>query len=637
VPESTGNQHNPKVAQWFQQGLGLHQQGQLLQAKAIYERVLAVQPKHFDALHLLGVIAYQTKELALAVDLIGKATQINPNHAVAFAIQGDVLKGLEREDEALASYDRAIALKPDFAEAFNNRGNVLKALQRLDEALASFDKAIALNPDFAQAFNNRGTALIELKRLDEALASFDKALAIKPDFEYCFGQKLLSQVSICDWTNLDAQLHELSRNILDGLPVAPPFCVLALLDQPEVQLRASELYVQSQFPPRSSPVTFARKSGSEKIRIGYYSADFHNHATSYLMAELFEAHDRSRFEILGFSFGPNTQDDMRKRVSEGMDQFHEVSNRSDREIAELSRTLGIDIAVDLKGFTGHSRTGIFSETCAPIQVNYLGYPGTMAASYMDYIVADPTLIPVENHRYYTEKIVYLPDSYQVNDSKRKISERVFTRQELGLPEKSFVFCCFNNSYKIQPKTFDSWMIILESVEGSVLWLLEDNPVAAKNLRKEAELRGMDASRLVFAGRMGLAEHLARHRLADLFLDTLPYNAHTTASDALWAGLPVLTQIGHSFSARVSASLLNAIELPELITNTNEEYQSMAIDLAHNRMRLEVIKEKLNSNIISSNLFNSHVFARNIEAVFVQMIDRYKSGQKSDHVYIANSA
>jgi predicted O-linked N-acetylglucosamine transferase (SPINDLY family) len=324
---------------------------------------------------------------------------------------------------------------------------------------------------------------------------------------------------------------------------------------------------------------------------------------------------------------------MRSRISRGFSHFLDVTKKSDREIAQMSRDLGIDIAVDLKGFTQNSRMGIFAERCAPVQINYLGYPGTLAAPYYDYIVADKTLIPLDSQHYYSEKIIYLPHSYQVNDSKRKISGRVFTRQELGLPENGFVFCCFNNNYKLLPATFDVWMRLLKTVDGSVLWLLHGNPTAARNLRKEAEVRGVDPARLVFAPRIKLEDHLTRHRAADLFIDTLPYNAHTTASDALWAGLPVLTQMGQSFAARVAASLLNAMELQELITKTQDEYEARAIELANNPFRLTEIKKKLEQNRETSPLFNGQLFARHIEAAYTEIHRRHLSGAKPDQINV----
>ena len=690
-----------EIIKIFQEGLSSHQQGQFVQAMAAYEQVLSMQPKHFDALHLLGVVAAQTNNPLLAAELIGKAIEINPNSAQAYSNRGNALQELKSLDDALASYDNAIALKPDFTEAFNNRGTALQELKRpsdalasfdkaialkpdyaeafynrgtalqelnrLEDALASFDKAIALNPVYAEAFNNRGTALQELNRLDDALASydkaialepnyatafynrgtalqelqrlgdalasFDKAIALKPDYEFLLGTKLHMQMNLCEWSDLENQLKGLEASVSEELKVSRPFPIIGMVDKPELQLNVSRIYVNERYPAHGAFDAISSRPADGKIRIGYYSADFHNHATSILMAELFQEHDTQKFELYGFSFGPDTQDEMRSRVTSGFDYFFDVTKKSDREVAQMSRDFGIDIAVDLKGFTQDGRVGIFAEQCAPIQVNYLGYPGTLAAPYFDYIVADKTLIPQESQQYYTEKIIYLPHSYQVNDSKRKISQKVFTRQVLGLPESGFVFCCFNNNYKILPATFDVWMRLLKSVNGSVLWLLQRTPTAAENLRKEAKSRGIDPARLVFAPLMNPEEHLARHRFADLFIDTFPCNAHTTASDALWAGLPILTQIGKSFAARVAASLLNAMDLTELITTTSEEYESRAVELANDPLKLARIKKKLEQNRQTSPLFNGQLFARHIEAAFLEIHLRHLSGKKPDHVYV----
>jgi predicted O-linked N-acetylglucosamine transferase (SPINDLY family) len=351
------------------------------------------------------------------------------------------------------------------------------------------------------------------------------------------------------------------------------------------------------------------------------------------MAGLFEQHNKDKFELFAISFGPATKDEMQQRLALSFDQFVEVQNRTDKDIAALCRSLEIDIAIDLKGFTQDSRVGIFSHRAAPIQVNYLGYPGTMGTDYIDYLIADKVLIPEASAPYFTEKIVYLPNSYQVNDAKRRISDTVFIREELGLPASGFVFCCFNNNYKIMPDTFDSWMRILQRVDGSVLWLFEDNPTAALNLRKEADLRGVNPERLVFAPRLPLAEHLARHRAADLFIDTFPYNAHTTASDALWAGLPVLTRTGESFASRVAASLLIAIDLPELITSTQEEYDALAIALATHPERLLAVKQKLARNRLTTPLFDTGLFTQHIEDAYTQMYQRYHAGLEPDHLYV----
>jgi predicted O-linked N-acetylglucosamine transferase (SPINDLY family) len=688
-----------EIIQIFQQGLSSHQRGQLAQAKIAYEKVLKKQPKHFDCLHLLGVIALQTKNPELAEDFISRAIEVNANFPSAYSNRGMALKELKRFDDALASYDKAIALKPDYADALYNRGNTLKELKRLDDALASYDKAIAHNPERAEAFYNRGIVLQEVKRLDDALASYDKALTlkpyyaeaflnrgnalkelrrlddalasyedaislkpdyaeafhnranalkelkrfqdalesynnafiIKPKYEFLYGAKIHTQMHLCDWSNLDKNLNEIEYLISLEQKTTAPFYLLGLIDKSDLQLNASRIYINDKHKASSNSFGIKSKTSCERIRIGYFSADFHNHATSFLMAELFEEHDAHKFELYGFSFGPEKQDDMRNRVSRAFDHFIDVNNKSDHEIAQLSRDIGIDIAVDLKGFTQDYRMGIFAEYAAPIQVSYLGYPGTLAAPYFDYLVADKILIPPESQQYYSEKIIYMPHSYQANDSKKVISSKLFTKKHLGLPESGFVFCCFNNNYKILPETFDVWMRLLKKVSGSVLWLLEDNPTAAKNLRKEAGVRGVDPARLVFAPRMKLDEHLARHRYADLFLDTLPYNAHTTASDALWAGLPVLTQMGQSFAARVAASLLNAMDLPELITKTQEEYESRAIELANDPLQLAQIKKKLEQNRETSPLFNGQLFARHMEAAYAEIHRRHLNGEKPDHI------
>jgi len=407
-----------------------------------------------------------------------------------------------------------------------------------------------------------------------------------------------------------------------------------LNDDTFLHKKSSEIYAQSRysFNPVLEPIV--KRKQSQKIRVGYFSADFHNHATGHLMAELFELHNKSQFKLVCFSFGPIVNDKMRQRLEKSFDQFIEVGRKSDVEIAKLSRDLNIDIAVDLKGFTKDARTGIFALRAAPIQVNYLGYPGTMGADYIDYIIADKTLISPESQSCYSEKIVYLPNSYQVNDRKRAISASQFTRQELGLPENGFVFCCFNNNFKILPVTFDGWMRILKAVEGSVLWLLQDNSWAVKNLKKEAQKQGVNAERLVFADRVPPSEHLARHRRADLFLDTFPCNAHTTASDALWTGLPVLTLMGRSFASRVAASLLKAVGLPELITSTQDAYEALAIELAKNPQKLADIKLKLTNNRLTTPLFDTPLFTKNIEAAYLEMYERYQAGLELGHISIA---
>ena len=732
---STSNQAVALAHAKLVEGFAFHQKGQLAQAQELYHQALKIQPKHFDAWYLLGVIAYKTRNFERAVELINRALEINPQHPDAYNYRGNALNELKHYEAALQSYDRAIALKPDYADAYNNRGValqelkqqeaalqsydkaialkpnyadaynnrgnllkelkhykgalqsydkaiefkpeyagaynnrgnvlkelkqyeaalknydkaielnpnyadaynsrgiVLKELKQYDAALQSYDKAVSLNPDYADAYNNRGNVFHDLKRYEAALQSYDKALALKPNCEFLFGLRFLISMQICDWSNAKGQLVQLTEKIERNESASPPFSILGQSGSPSLQKKAAEIWVQKRYPLSHALSKLTKRPKHNKIRIGYFSADFRNHATSFLTVGLFETHDQSRFELTAFSFGPDTQDDMRKRMETIFDNFIDIRNKSDEEVAILARNMEIDIAIDLGGFTTESRTGIFAMRAAPLQINFLGYPGTMAAEYMDYLIADKTLISEVSQQYYAEKIVYLPNSYQINDAKRVISEKIFTREELGLPSTGFVFCCFNNNYKITPDTFDGWIRILKQVEDSVLWLFEDNPTAAINLRKEASRRGVHAERLCFAKRMPLPEHLARHRAADLFIDTLPYNAHTTASDALWAGLPVLTCTGEAFASRVAASLLNAIHLPELITSTQEEFEARAIELATNPEQLRLIKQKLEENRLTTPLFNTQLFTRHIEAAYMEMLERYHADLPPAHIYV----
>jgi predicted O-linked N-acetylglucosamine transferase (SPINDLY family) len=411
--------------------------------------------------------------------------------------------------------------------------------------------------------------------------------------------------------------------------VAFPFSVVALSGSAQAQQLAAQNYVREKHAPRHQlgPLSIHRH---ERIRVGYFSADFHNHATSYLIAELLEEHDKTRFEVFGMSFGPDSKDDMRQRVAAACEHFIDLRDRTDNEVAALARELQIDIAVDLKGYTLDSRTGIFAQRAAPVQVNYLGYPGTMGAPYIDYLIADKILIPDGQRAHYTEKIVCLPDCYQPNDRRRRIAESMPSRAEHGLPN-GFVFCCFNNSYKITPPVFDRWMHILTQIDGSVLWLLEDTPSVKFNLRRAAQARNVDPDRLVFAAWRTLPEHLARYRLADLFLDTLPYNAHTTASDALWAGVPVLTCTGSTFAGRVAASLLTAVGLPELIVTDPDQYETLAVALARDPQRLVALRTRLQTHRDRAALFDTPRYARHLEFAYERMVERARAGRPPAHI------
>ena len=569
-----------------------------------------------------------------ALESLDRAIRLKRDYAEAHSSRGTVLFALKRFDEALASLDRAVSVRPDFPEAHFNRGIVLHAQARFPEALKAYDRAIALDPDYAEAYRSQGNALNELKRFEDALRSYEQAIRMNPTLEFLSGTLLHTKMKIFDWKDYNVRNEELHDGIQNGEKVTAPFPLLALSNSPAMQRKAAEIWSESKREARNGLEETIRRPRHERLRIGYFSADFYHHATSYLIAELIEKHDRTRFEWIAFSFGPETNDDIRQRLKVTFDKFIDVRHLSDRNIVSLARSLDIDIAIDLNGATEGGRTAIFAMRAAPIQVGYLGYPGTLGADYIDYLIADHTLIPISHRQYYSEKIAYLPDSYQPNDRQRPIAEKMLTRTQAGLPEEGFVFCSFNNGYKITPDMFDSWMRILGQVEDSVLWLLADHEIAMRHLKEETRARNIDPDRLVFAPRMELGDHLARHRLADLFLDTLPCTAHTTASDALWMGLPLLTQIGETFAGRVAASLLNALNLPELVTTTRAAYEASSIELATHPAALAAIKRKLDDNRRTAPLFDTERLARHIETAFVMMDERYQAGLPPEHLDIA---
>jgi protein O-GlcNAc transferase len=458
-----------------------------------------------------------TKKLA-AYD---QALAIKPNLAAAWSGRGNVCSDLKRHDEAFAAYDEALALEPDLAEAWLGRGIVAAGLKHHDEALAAYDRALALKPTLAEAWLGRGNLLAVLQRYDQALAAYDKALAIKPDIAGIAGARLLVKMHCCDWSEFERDCDRLIQSVRNNQEFAFPFVLFGVCSSAEEQMACARSIAANCYPAIRKPLWRGETYRHDKIRVGYVSADFHQHATAFLAAAVFESHDRKKFDVTAFSFGPNDGSKMRRRLESAFDRFLDLRGFDDERLASEIRQLEIDILVDLKGFTQDSRPGIFAHRPAPVQINYLGFPGTLGADYMDYIIADETLIGDDERQYYSEKIVRLPHSYQPNDRSRPMSTRNFTRTECGLPESAFVYCCFNNNYKITPAIFDCWMRILDRVGDGVLWLLEDHPAAAVNLQNEARRRGVDPRRIIFAKRLPLSEHLARHRLADLFLDTLP--------------------------------------------------------------------------------------------------------------------
>ncbi len=555
-----------------------------------------------------------------------RAIALKPDYPEAFNNRGNTLQEVNRFDEAVASYDRAVVLAPDYLEAFNNRGVALQALKRLDEALANYDQALMLKPEYGDGFINRSTALQELKRFCEAAASYDRALALVPDYRYGLSGLADCVMKLCDWTRQSQLAGEVRRHVIEHKSCIYPFLLLGYSDDAPLQLTCAKNYIQDQHFGSPRPLSGSTVWHGDKIKIAYLSSNFRSHASAHL-AELFERHDRARFEVIGVSFGPDDGSKIRARLVAAFDQFIDVRSMRDEEVAKLLSDIQIDIAVDLNGHTQDARPGILAYRPAPIQINYNGFPGTIGADFIDYIIADAIVLPFDQQPSYSECVVHLPDCYWIQDRKRVIAERTPTRPEVGLPPEGFVFCCFNNQWKITPPVFDIWMRLLKSVEGSVLWLFHDNKDAEANLRNEAMARGIDPALLVFADRLPLDQHLARHRLADLFLDTLPYNAHTTAADALWSGLPVLTCRGRTFAGRVAASMLNAVGLTELVTYSLEEYESFALRLATDGALLREIWERLEQNRLRSPLFDADRYCRHIETAYTTMWELWQRGER----------
>ncbi len=612
----------------------LKELGRNAEALTSYERAVALDSASVQAWCNRGVVLTELAKLDEALASYGRALAIDSNSAEVWSNRGNTLSEMKRYSAALASYERALAIDPQHADAWANRGVALDHLRRYEEALASYDRALAADAHNARAWANRGSALNDLKRHAEAARSYEHALRIAPEYEFAKGELLYSKMLACEWAGLDALLADIESDIARGARSAEPFSYQALCNSEASLRRCAEIYSQAYFPPQRHLQRPPHRQG--KLRLGYVSGEFRHQATAILIAQLFELHDKSQFEIYAFDNGWDDGSHLRRRMQAAFDAMLDISGLTDAQAAAAVIQHGIDILINLNGFFGLHRQGVFSSRPAPVQVNYLGWPGTLGVDYMDYIIADRFVIPRGHEAHYAEKVVRLPDSYQVNDGQRKTADLCPMRIELGLPERGFVFCCFNNNYKITPAMFALWMRVLARVPNSVLWLIEDTSAASGNLKSEAQKHGIDPQRLVFAPRVDLEQHLARHRQADLFLDTVPYNAHTTGSDALWAGLPVLTCTGTTFPGRVATSLLHAAELPELAASNVKEYERLAIQLATEPDTLAALRRRLESRRSQCALFDAARFARHIEAAYWCMWQRVEQGLAPDHIEIAAS-
>jgi predicted O-linked N-acetylglucosamine transferase (SPINDLY family) len=606
--------------------VALHALGRYDEALAACDRALALKPDYIEALNNRGRALAALGRHHDAIACYDQILARNPNDLNLHMLRGIEHSRLNRYEEAIACYDRALALDPTNADAHYNRGIALGALDRRKEALISYDQALALRPNYPEALINRASAKQILKRHEEAAEDLAQALRLQPDAEYIPGMLNYLRLHCCDWRTYEKDATALIEAVRAGKGSTVPFVFLPVSSSASDQLRCAQIWVKDKCPPAATALWSGVNYRHERIRLAYLSADFHAHATAYLMAELFERHDKQRFETFAFSFGPDAPSAMRQRLLRSFDHFIEVKRKSDREVALLMREHEIDIAVDLKGFTLGSRPGILAFRPAPVQINYLGYPGTMGAPYIDYILADKVVIREDQRDCYAEQVVYLPDCYQVNDRKREIATTTPSRAALGLPEQGFVFCSFNNPYENTPPVFAIWMRLLAQIPGSVLWLLEGSATVPRNLRAAASAHGIAPERLIFAPKAPLAEHLARQRRADLFLDTLPVNAHTTASDALWAGLPLLTCLSTTFAGRVAASLLQAAGLPELISHSLADYEALALKLAQEPAMLGTLRTKLARQRDACPLFDTERFRRHIEAAYFTMHERAQRGE-----------
>ena len=686
--------HRGGLARTVNAGFAHHQAGRIERAEALYRKALTKHPDHAEALHLLGVIAYQREQAEAAIELIERALPELQGLPEAHLNHGNALRAAGRFAEAADSYRRAIALEPDYGMAHSNLaralndqglfeaalesstralelipdflganinhsaallglerlaeavtalrrsldlepgraathhdiGEMLRALGRLDEAALSYRRALALQPDYAQAYCNLGSVLKTQGKLGEAISCFERAVAAAPGDPDALCHWFRERQNVCDWSGYRENEAKVREALASHSSLGAPFTLLALSSTPADQLACARRFAAKIATPGAAELVRPPRKTGERIRLGYLSADFRRHPVAFLIAELIERHDRRRVDVIGYSYGPNDGSAMRSRLAGAFDRFVDIEKMSHGQAAALIRADAIDILVDLTGYTGNCRPAIFARRPAPIQVNYLGYPGTMGADFIDYIIVDQFVVPTDQQPFYTERLVHLPHCYQPSDTTRQIAEPAPSRAECGLPETGFVFCCFNNSYKITPDFFDIWMRLLQAVPGSVLWLVAANALVRDNLRREALRRGVAVERLVFMTPVSLPDYLARLGLADLFLDTLPYNAGATANDALWAGLPVLTCAGETYAGRMAGALLQAIGLPELITASLDAYAALALRLAREPNLLGRLRAHLERNRHSLPLFDTVRFARDLEAAYRWMWETWRGGQ-----------
>lgn len=605
-------------------GRALKETGETTKAVESFSRSIEIEPNCADTFFNLGLSYVELSRPEDAVAAFRRAAELNPIDAEALSNLGVTLFSLNRIEEAILAYRQALSVAPNFAEAHYNLANALSAQGNLEAALASYRAAIKINPAYTAAQSNLAITLLELRRYKETVAAGRAALELESGYRGVLGHIAFAQKAMCDWAGAEATVASIQKHIADG-GFIDPFVAVATGLSPATQLACANNLLKTSIG-RSPPLPAPQLETAGKLRIAYISPDFRDHPVANAIVHLLELHDRNKFEIIGVSLAPGDGSPARRRIEQSVDRMIDVTRKTDADAARELREAGVHISVDLGGHTRHARPGIFSRRSAPVQVNYLGYPGSIGGDFVDYILADSTVLPFDQQPHFSERIVHIPGSFMPSDTTRAISALAPSRRESGLPDEGFVFCCFNPGYKFSAAVFNIWMRILQSITGSILWISRQPEDVRSALKQEAADRGIDPARLIFAERIDkIEDHLARLRLADLFLDTLPYNAHSTACDAIWAGLPVLTCKGDTFAGRVAASLLEAAGLPELITQNANDYEQLAVKLATEPMILQSCRERLARSRLECALFDADTHRRHIEAAFTAMWDNYKSG------------
>ena len=656
----------------FNEAKQLHQSGKIIEAQKIYLSIIKDDPSDHRIFFLTGTSYLQLKNFEKAMSYLNESIKINPEFSHSYNSRGIVFSEMKEFKKAIEDYDKAISYNPEFLEAHLNKGISLKNLKKYDEAKKSFEDCIEINSLNPKIYHNLGNLLKECKKFEEAKSAYEKAILLKDDYaepyegradvlqelskinndhekfklsindyeraislkknlDYVFGKMFHSKMIINNWDKHSKELNTILDGTKKNEKFIVPFGLLSLVDDPEIHLKNAKLFSKNIIPTLSNDQK--KNENDKKIKIGYFSADFNKHAVSHLISKMLCLHNKNKFKIYCYAYGFEKIDDLHNSIKEQVDVYRDIRKISDHDAALLARKDGIDIAIDLQGYTDKHRVNIFANRAAPLQVNYLGYPGSMGANFIDYIIADKNLIPDRNQKFICEKIIFLPNHYQVQNDELKVSKILPSKKDLGLPDDHFVFCAINNTYKISPKIFDVWMRLLRKVEKSILWLLDNNPVSKENLINEANIRGIKKDRLVFTKRTTHENYLAQLKHADIYLDTFVYNAGATASNALWMGVPVITKIGESYTARMASSLLRSIDLPELITTSTEDYENLAFELSTSSEKLKKIKEKLSINRVEKPLFKTEMFTRHFEDGLEQIFNNYINGKDPQNIIV----